>query len=103
MAVRHDGFFHATVDLVLRPKGGANKSIESSHLQPEADQANPTGADLHTYQVERQDQAVQEGETGNAVKKRHDRGTRIEVFLIRAPRVESFLGWSVMYAKWPTP
>ena len=88
MAVRHDGFFHATVALGLRPKGGANKSIESGHLQPEAAQANPTGANLHTHQVDRQDQSVQEGETGNAVKKRHDSRTRIEAFLIHLPRLQ---------------
>jgi hypothetical protein len=36
--------------------------------------------------MERQDEAMQEGETGDAVKKRDDRRTLIEAFLVRPPR-----------------
>jgi hypothetical protein len=42
--------------------------------------------------VDRQDQARQESETGDAVKKRHDDGTRIEVFLVRPPRLQRAAG-----------
>ena len=92
LAVRHDRFFHATVDLLLRPIGSADKPIEARELQEQTHQANPTGAHLDTHQVERQDQAMQEGETGHAVKKRHDRGTRIEALLVRPPRLQRAAG-----------
>ncbi len=35
---------------------------------------------------------MQEGETGNTVKKGHDRRTRIEAFLIHAPRLQRAAG-----------
>ena len=35
---------------------------------------------------------MEEGKTGNAVKKCHDRGTRIKAFLIRAPRLQGTAG-----------
>jgi hypothetical protein len=38
--------------------------------------------------MQRHDQAMQEGETGNALKKGHDRGTSIKVVLVQAPRLQ---------------
>ena len=35
---------------------------------------------------------MQEGETGDAVKKRHDRGTRIKALLVRPPRLQRAAG-----------
>ena len=70
VAVHHDGLFHATVDLVLRPIRGADKPIETRHLQQQTHQANPTGTHFGTHQMERQHQAMQEGKTGHTVKKR---------------------------------
>ena len=92
VAVRHDRLFHVTVDLLLRPIGSPDKPIEARQLQEQTHQANPTGAHLDTHQMERQDQAMQEGETGDAVKKRHDRGTRIEALLVRPPRLQRAAG-----------
>jgi hypothetical protein len=73
VAIRHDRFFHATVDLRLRAIRGTDKPIEARELQSQTNQATPTGANLDTPPVERQDQAMQAGETGDAVKKGHDR------------------------------
>jgi len=74
LAVRHDGLFYATVDLLLRAVGGADKPIEARELQEQTHQANPTGTHFGIHQVGRQHQPMQEGETCNTVKKRHDCG-----------------------------
>ena len=92
LAVRHDRFFHVTVDLLLRPIGGPDKAIEARELQEQTHQANPTRTDFDTHQMEREDQAMQEGETGDALKKRHDSGTRIEALLVRPPRLQRAAG-----------
>jgi hypothetical protein len=88
VAVHHDGLFHATVDLVLRPIRGADKPIETRHLQQQTHQANPTGTHFGTHQMERQHQAMQEGKTGHTVKKRHDSRTLVEALLVRPPRLQ---------------
>ena len=46
MAVSHDRFFHAGVDLLLRPIGGTDKPIEPREREEQTHQANPTGAGL---------------------------------------------------------
>jgi hypothetical protein len=42
--------------------------------------------------VERQNQAMQEGETGNTVKKRHDSRTLVEAVRVRPPRLQRATG-----------
>jgi hypothetical protein len=85
-AVRHHGFFHTTVDPLLRSIGGADKPLETPQVQHEAYQAHPTGPNLDTHQMQRDDQAMEEGEIGNAVTKRHDRRTRVEAVRVCRPR-----------------
>ena len=92
LAVRHDRLFHATVDLLLRPIGSPDKPIEARELQEQTHQANPTGTHFGTHQVDREDQAMQEGETGDTVKKGHDRGTLVEALLVRPPRLQRAAG-----------
>jgi len=56
---------HSTpVDLVLRLIRGADKAIKARELQEQTYQAHPTRPRLDTRQVGRQDQSMQEGETG---------------------------------------
>jgi len=42
--------------------------------------------------MERQDEAMQESKTGDAVKKRHNRGTLIEILLVRPPGLQCTAG-----------
>src|SRR2546423_9385266 len=91
-AVCHDRLLNATVDLLLGPIRSPHKSIQSRQLQYEAHQANPTGTHFGTDQVERQNEAMQEGETGNTVKKRHDSRTLVEAIRVRAPRLQRAAG-----------
>jgi len=49
--VRHDGFFHVTVDLLLRAIGGAHKPIKACELQEQTHQANTTRANLNKDHV----------------------------------------------------
>ena len=51
VAVCHDGLFHMTVDLLLRPIRSPDKPIEARQLQHQTHQANPTGANLDTDQM----------------------------------------------------
>jgi len=88
VSVCHNGFFHVPVDLLLRPIRRPHEPVEACQLQHEAHQAYPTGANLHTDQMERQDQAMQERKTRDAVKKRYDRGTLIKVLLVCPPRLQ---------------
>lgn len=88
----HDRFCNAMVDLLLRPLGGADKPIAARDLPSQTHQAHPTGPHFDTHQVDRQDQAMQEGATSDAVKKRHDRGTLIKARLIRTPRLQRAAG-----------
>src|SRR6266571_5456335 len=92
LAVRHHRFFNVAVDLLLRPIGRADKPIEARELQQQTHQANPTGTNLNTHHVECDDEPMQEGETGNTLEKRHDRGTGIEAVLVRAPRLQRTAG-----------
>lgn len=92
VAVRHEGRFHTTVDLVLRPRGGAHTPLETRALQEQTHQAHPTGPHLDTHQVEPQDQPMQEGETRRTVKKCDDRGTGVETLLVRVPGLQRATG-----------
>ena len=83
VTVRHDSRFHATVDLVRRAIGGADNPMEAREPQEQTHQANPTGPHVGLPQVERQHQPMEEGETRNTVKKRHDNGALIEALLVR--------------------
>ena len=85
VAVRHDSLLNSPVDLLLRPIRGADKAIEARKLQEQTHQANPTRTSLDTHQVDRQDQSMQEGQTGDAVKKRYDRGMLIKVLWVYPP------------------
>jgi hypothetical protein len=49
--VGHHGVFHVTVHLLLRPKGGPHKSIETRQRQHETHQANPAGANLDKHHM----------------------------------------------------
>jgi hypothetical protein len=49
--VRHHGFFNATVDLLLDPKGSTHKPIEAGHLQRQAHQANATRTDFDKHHM----------------------------------------------------
>jgi hypothetical protein len=92
LAVRHDSVLHTPVDLVLRPIRGTDKAIETCELQEQTHQANATRADLNKDKVEREDQAMQEGETLHALEKRHDARTRVQALLIRTPGLERAAG-----------
>ena len=84
-AVRHDGLLHLTVDLVLRPIGRRDKAIKTGEFHQQTHQANATGPHFRTYQVYPEHQTMQEGQTWNALEKRHDGGTLVQAFLIRTP------------------
>lgn len=45
------GFFHVTVDLLLRAIGGAHKPIKACELQEQTHQANTTRANLNKDHV----------------------------------------------------
>ncbi len=49
--------------LLLRPRRGADTSIEVRELREQTPQAHPTRPYLDTHHMERQDQPVQEGQT----------------------------------------
>jgi hypothetical protein len=88
VTVRHHSLFHATVDLLLRAIGGADKPMEACEPQEQTHQANPTGTHCGIHQVERSHQPMEEGETRHTLKKRHDRGALIEALLVRPPRLQ---------------
>ena len=92
LAVCHDGLFHATVDVLWRPLGGADTSIEARDRQEQTPQAHPTGPHCGPYQGDRQDKSMQEGETRNTLQKLNDRGTRVEARLVRPPRLQRGAG-----------
>src|SRR6266446_5460548 len=78
LRVSYHRFFHPAVDSLLRAKGRAHKPIEPRHLQPETDQPNTARTNFDTHDMERHDQAVEEGETRDALKELDHLGTRIE-------------------------
>ena len=80
--------FHLTVDLLLRPKRSPHKPMQPRHLQQETPQANPACADFDTDHMERQDEAMEEGEARNTLKERDHLGTRIKAILPGAPGLE---------------
>ena len=84
----HHRFVHVTVALVLRPRGRADKPMAVRALQHQTHQTHPTSAHLNTHHVECDDQPMPEGETGNTVAKRYNRGPGIEAALGRAPRLQ---------------
>src|SRR5262249_50053936 len=88
LAIRYDRGFNAPVDLLLRPVGSADKPMEARELSQQTHQTNPTGPDFGTHQVYRQNQTMEEGETGDAMKKCHDSGTRVEALLVGTPRLQ---------------
>ena len=64
LAVRHDRLFNTAVDLLLRAIGGADKPIEARDLASNRHTRRiPQAPHFGTHQVDRQDQAMQEGET----------------------------------------
>src|SRR5712691_3174552 len=77
LTVCHDRFFHAAVDLLLRPIRSPYKAIEARELQEQTYEANPAGPHFGTDQVYPQNQSMQEGETRDAVKKRDDSRTLV--------------------------
>ena len=52
-AVRHDGLFHTTVDLLLHAVGSADKPIKARDPQEQTHKTNPTGSHFGVDQVER--------------------------------------------------
>jgi hypothetical protein len=81
-------FFHPAIDPLLCAKGGAHKPIEPRHLQPETDQANTARTNFATHDMERHDQAVEEGEPRDALTELDHLGTGIEPILPRPPRLQ---------------
>jgi hypothetical protein len=92
LTVRHHRFFNVTVDPVLRPIGRADKPIEACELPKQTHQANPTGANLNTHEVQGNDQLMQAGETGHTLEKRHACGTGIEAVVVCPPRLQRAAG-----------
>jgi hypothetical protein len=82
-AVRHDRLLYTAIDLLLGPIRRSHEPGEPRERQEQTPEAYPPGANLHTYQMERQDQAMEESKTGDPVKKRHDRGAFIKVLWVR--------------------
>jgi hypothetical protein len=66
--------------------------MEACELQEQTHQANPAGPHFGTHERYREDQARQEGKTGDAVEKRHDSRTRVEALLVRPPRLQRTAG-----------
>jgi hypothetical protein len=87
-----DGFFHATVALLLCPLRSPHAPLETCQRQHEADETYPTGANLHAYQMSRQAQAMQESKTRDARKKCDDSGALIQVLVIRQPGLQGTAG-----------
>jgi len=92
VAVRHDSLGNATGDRLRRPLGGADKALETCEPQAQTHQAPPTGPSCGPHQGERHNASMQEGETGDTVKKCHDRGPRLEALLIRPPCLQRATG-----------
>jgi hypothetical protein len=92
VAGRHDRFFNATLHLLLGPIRRPHKPVETCQRQEPAHQTNPAGPHCGTYQMDREDQARQEGKTGDAGKKGHDRRTLVEALLVGAPRLQRRAG-----------
>ena len=91
-AVRHPSCCHTTVDPLWRPRGGADTPLETRQVPPEAPQAHPARPHLDTRQRPRDAQAMEAGEAGNAVKKRHASRTRVEAVRVRLPGVPRAAG-----------
>src|SRR5262252_234156 len=68
-AVRHHGFFHTTVHLLLGPIRRPHKAIEPRQRQEQTHQANAAGANLDIEHMQRDNPAMQEGEPGDTLKK----------------------------------
>jgi hypothetical protein len=92
VAVRHARFFNATLHLLLGPIRRPHKPVETCQRQEQAPQTNPAGPHCGTYQMDREDQARQEGKTGDAGEKGHDRRTLVEALLVGAPRLQRRAG-----------
>jgi hypothetical protein len=92
LAVRHDRFFNATVHLLLGPIRRPHKPVETCQLHKPTHQTHPAGPHCGTHQMYREDQAMPEGKTGDAVKKRHDRRTLVEALVVGAPRLQCRAG-----------
>jgi hypothetical protein len=91
-AVGDNRCFHLPVDPLLCPIGGAHKPMKSSPLHEETDQPNATRPDCDTHHMERQSQAVEDGEARNALKELNPLRTGIEPILPRQPRVQRGTG-----------
>ena len=92
VAICHDRLLHLAVDLLLHPIGGCDKAIKAREFEKQTHQANATGTNLNTDQMDRQDQSMQEGKTRRTVKKGHDSGTRIEALVVGLPGLERAAG-----------
>jgi hypothetical protein len=91
-AVRHDGLFHATVDPWLHAVGRADQPSEARDPQEQTPETHPTGPHVGVDEVERHNQAMQEGEPRHTVQERHDSRTRIKALLVRAPCLQRGAG-----------
>jgi hypothetical protein len=104
-AVRHDGYFHATVHLLLGSVRRPHKPIETRQRQEKTHQANAAGAKLNTDHKPRDDQTMHEGKTRYAVKQGHDFETGIEAVWYARHACSVLRGTSSTWVawRWETP
>jgi hypothetical protein len=67
--VGDDGLFDLNVDVLLRPVGGGNESVETGEVEQETDQPNTARADLDTDEREGQYEPMEKCQSRTTLKK----------------------------------
>jgi hypothetical protein len=69
VAIGHHRLFNVDIDLLLRPIGSRHKAVEPRQSQEETHQANAACPNCNTHQMEGNHEAVEERQSGTALKK----------------------------------
>jgi hypothetical protein len=69
VAIGHHRLFNVDIDLLLRPIGSRHKAVEPRQSQAETHQANAACPNCNTHQMEGNHEAVEERQSGTALKK----------------------------------
>ena len=92
VALGADRFFHLAVHLLLSPRRGGHKPIQTGEVEQEADEANPTSPDVNADQVEGENEPMQESQSGAILKELGHMRTDIERVVPPAPGLECGAG-----------
>jgi hypothetical protein len=88
----HEVCLDPAVDLLLSPIRRGDKSVESTELESQANQANATRSDLYKDKMESENQAMQESQSEIALKKLGDLRADVEGILLPAPSLPGGAG-----------